>query len=236
MHVPYISFIQAIRFFAANNVYFLEYKHDVLKGFRHHDEQRVESYSWNKDPSVLEANVRVDGLNAVSFWVEHGRLSFSCDCHAWKPESHCAHVIGALLTTINLLAPHLFPRRRQNPRYLDALKRMLAGDTETPPQTPLAEMANQFFRGGPLASAPTSGMRPLPAPAPKPKDKPSGTFAIVLENSDGASHIQVQRDGRPVFFGSSAHLPKELAPSAIGTRSQARNQRCVRGLRGSPCR
>jgi hypothetical protein len=53
---------------------------------------------------------------------------------------------------------------------------------------------------------------PLPGPAPKPKDKYSGTFAILLENREGASHIQVQRDGRPVFYGYGPGLPKELAP------------------------
>ena len=76
--------VQALRSFPANGVYFLASKKDVVQGFRHHEEQRVESYSWNKDFSVLEADLRVDGLNAVSFFVEQGKLSFGCDCHAWK--------------------------------------------------------------------------------------------------------------------------------------------------------
>lgn len=203
--------IQALRSFPANTIYFLASKQDVVKGFQHHEEQRVESYSWSKDSSVLEANLRVDGLNAVSFWVEESKLRFDCDCPAWKPESQCAHVIGALLTTINLLAPYLFPRRRQNPSYLDALKRMLAGETDTPPQTPLAELANQFFQDGRALSTRMGGVLASPVAQP-PKDQPTGKFAIALENSDGASHIQVQRDRHPVFYGSAPHLPKELAP------------------------
>ena len=55
-------------------------------------------------------------------------------------------------------------------------------------------------------------MLPHPASQQQPKDKPAGKFAIVLENKEGASHIQVQRDGRPVFYGYGPHLPKELAP------------------------
>ena len=59
--------VQALRNFPASSVYFLAPKNEVVRGFRHHEEQRLESYSWNKDFTVLEANLRVDGLNAVSF-------------------------------------------------------------------------------------------------------------------------------------------------------------------------
>ena len=98
--------VQALKSFPASGVYFLASKNDVGKVFQHHEEQRVKSYSWNEDFSVLEADLRVDGLTAVSFWVEQSKLGFGCDCRVWKPETHCAHVIGALLTTINL---HLEP-------------------------------------------------------------------------------------------------------------------------------
>src|SRR4030095_12965250 len=114
--------VQALKSFPANGVYSLALKQDVVEGFRHHEEQRVESYFWNKTSTVLEASVRIDGRNRVSFWVEQSKLSVGCDCAAWKAESHCAHVIVALLTTINLLDPHLFPRRRQDSRYSDVLK------------------------------------------------------------------------------------------------------------------
>jgi non-specific serine/threonine protein kinase len=205
------ALLQALRSFPANSVYFLASKKDVVQGFRHHEEQRVESYAWSKDLSVLDANLRVDGLNAVSFSVEQGKLKFSCDCRSWALESHCVHVISALLTTINLLSPQLFRRRREDPRYLDALKRTLAGDT-TPPPAPVPEQAKPLSQTGRFASAPTGGKSPLPASRQAPKDQPAGNFAIVLKNSEGASHIQVQRDGRPVFYGYGPHLPKELAP------------------------
>ena len=204
--------VQALRSFPANSVYFLAPKKDVLLGFRYHEEQRVESYSWNRDFSVLEANLRADGLKAVSFWVEQGKLRFGCNCRVWKAESHCAHVIGALLTTINLLTQHLFPRRREDLPYLDSLKRMLGGETATPPPAPVSEPASQVFRDGRVVRDRTDGMLPHPAASPQSKDKPAGQFTIVLENKEGASHIQVQRDGRPVFYGYGPHLPKELAP------------------------
>ncbi len=119
--------VQALRSFPANSVYFLASKNEVLKGFRYHEEQRVESYFWSKDRGCLETKLRVDGLTTVSFSMEDGKLSFACDCNEWRPESHCAHVIGGLLTTINLLTPHLFQRRREDSHYLDALKRDTRG-------------------------------------------------------------------------------------------------------------
>jgi hypothetical protein len=181
-----------------------------MKGFQHHEEQRVRSYSWNEDFSVLEADLRVDGLTAVSFQVEQSKLGFGCDCRVWKPETHCAHVIGALLTTINLLTPHLFPRRREDPHYLDPLKRMLAGDTTTPPPTPASEPASQAYQDGRTRDR-TGGMLRHPSSQQLAKHKPAGKFAIVLENKEGASHIQVQRDGIPSTC-YSPQLPKELAP------------------------
>jgi superfamily II DNA or RNA helicase len=203
--------VQALRNFPASGVYFLASKNDVMKGFQHHEEQRVRSYSWNEDFSVLKTELRVDGLNAVSFWVEQSKLGFSCDCRVWTPETHCAHVIGALLTTINLLTPHLFPRRREDPHYLDPLKRMLAGDTATPPPTPASEPASQAYQDGRTRDR-TGGMLPHPSSQQLAKHKPAGKFAIVLENKEGASHIQVQRDGHPIYYGYGPQLPKELAP------------------------
>jgi len=196
--------VQALRSFPANGVYFLASRNDVVKGFRYHEEQRVESYSWDKDFIVLETSLRVDGPNVVSFSAKDGQLSFACNCHEWKPESHCAHVIGALLTTINLLTPHLFQRRSEDSHYLDILKRALTGNT-TPPAAPVSEQRTQFFEAGRSASTPRPASRQA-------TDDPPGKFAIVLANDEGASHIQVQREGRPVFYGHAPHLPKELAP------------------------
>jgi superfamily II DNA or RNA helicase len=201
--------IQALRSFPAHSVYFLAPKREVVTGFRQHEEQRVESYAWNEDFTVLEANLRVDGLNAVSFWVEQGKLGLKCDCHWWTRESHCAHVISALLTTINLVSPHLFPRRRADSRYLNALKQVLTG--EAPPPEPVPAQTKPFFIRGRVATVP-AGARPLPAPRPEPNVQPVAKFEIVLANREGASQIQVHRDGRPVFYGYGPQLPRELAP------------------------
>ncbi|MCI0422109.1 MAG: DEAD/DEAH box helicase [Acidobacteria bacterium] len=195
--------IQAFRSFPANTLYFLASKKDVLAGFRYHEEQRVESYAWNKDCTVLEADLRVNGLNGVSFSAVDGKLSFQCDCHWWKPAINCSHVISALLTTLNLLFPKMFPRRQENSRYLSALKRSLHGEMSTP--TPGATVPA-------LAKQPSqTGTRQPAAPSP-PQVHPPGKFAIVLKNREGTSRIQVQKDGRQVLYGQLASLPKELAP------------------------
>src|SRR5689334_11855791 len=188
--------VQALRSFPANRVYSLASKKDLITGFRHHEEHRVESYSWKKDLTVLEANLRVDGLNAVSFTVDDGKLTMVCDCVDWKPESHCAHVIGALLTTIDLLAPHLFRSRREDSRYLDPLRGMLTGETTTPRPAAVSDPVGQFLGGRDLRAR--AGGKLLHQALHQSKDRPASKFAIVLENREGASHIEVQRDGRPV--------------------------------------
>lgn len=202
--------VQALRSFPPNSVYFLAPKQEVVTGFRQHEELRVESYAWNKDFTVLEANLRADGLNAVSFWTDQGKLGWSCDCHRWTQESHCAHVIGALLTTINLLEPQLFQRRREDSRYVAALKQTLeetvapvTGDVsrQTPPALELGHPSVVATRKTPPPVVPQVAKSPL-----------SGQFVIVLQNSEGASTIQVRRDGRLAFYGYGPNLPKELAP------------------------
>ena len=202
--------IQALRSFPANSVYFLASKSEVLKGFGYHEEQRVESYSWDKDRGALEATLRADCLSTVSFSVADGKLNLACDCNEWKPGAHCAHTIGALLTAINLLTPHLFQRRREDPRYLDALKRTLAGDT-TPLLGPVTDQKNQSLQTGRLLNTPTDGAFPRPG-SHQAKDDPPQKFAVVLANHEGASHIQVERAGRPVFYGHAPNLPRELGP------------------------
>src|SRR5262245_35739388 len=201
--------IQAIQRFPANSVYFLATKKEVVEGFQHHQEMRVESYVWKKEFSVLEANLRVRGAVAVSFSAANGTLNFRCNCHQWTPESNCAHVVGALLTTANLLAPHLFQRRRDDSAYRDSLKRMLV-EGAAQPLIPAPAGTGQPGRSGRGVNQPTATGSPLLLQRvdPTPQDR----FAIVLENSEGVSHVEVQRNYRAVYFGHGPHLPKELVP------------------------
>ncbi len=183
--------LHALRDFPANSVYFLAPKKDVVLGFKYHEEQRLESYSWSKDATVLEANLRVDGLHGISFSVENSKLAVSCDCHWWKPGSHCAHVVGALLTTCNLLSPQLFPRRREDEKYRLEIERSL-----------LAKSAAKH------ASEPVSLILNKPQSRPAPAE--SVPLEVILKNAGAESLISVRKGGRIVYF--DYRLPKELIP------------------------
>ena len=190
------------------------------KAFGTTKNRRVESYSWNKDFSVLEAD-------ASCRWSEYGfflggadgKLRFGCDCREWKPESHCAHVIGALLTTINLLTPHLFPRRREDPRYLDALKRMLAGETTLHHRRLFLSWQISPIKMGALVRAPDRWKLPHPASRQQAKDKPA-------EQVRNRSREQGRRQpySGPEGWTSGFLWPRSAssegtgASSAIGTR------------------
>src|SRR5262245_5159852 len=192
--------IQAIQRFPANSVYFLATKKEVVEGFQHHQEMRVESYVWKKEFSVLEANLRVRGAVAVSFSAANGRLNFRCNCHQWTPESNCAHVVGALLTTTNLLVPHLFQRRKDDSAYRDGLIRMLV-EGAVQPLIPAPTGAGQPGRSGRGVNQPTATGSPPPLLQRVDLAKPQDRFTIVLENSEGVSHVEVQRNHRAVYYG-----------------------------------
>lgn len=108
-----------------NHVYFLAPKAYVLRGYEYYAQGRLESFSWDRTHTTLSASVRGTTHYLVRFGVEKGHLSYSCSCPAWTPESHCKHVICALLTTVNLLAPDTFRMASSNPTRQALLTRQL---------------------------------------------------------------------------------------------------------------
>ena len=102
------NLIKSLRAFPAGAVYSIGPKAFFLRGFEYYRRQRLKSYSWSGKETLLTAHVRGTRLYSVAFTAENGALFYSCDCPAWTASSHCKHVICALLTTVNLLSPHLF--------------------------------------------------------------------------------------------------------------------------------
>ena len=142
--------IKSLRALPPNAVYFIDQKEFIVRGYDYYRRERLESYVWRNDASTLTAFVLGTRRYTVEFSTDNGRLTYSCDCPAWTPSSHCKHVVCALLTTINLLSPNTFKIPGHDPTRLQALHMSLLRDqpaalepqrTGTPKKTDRFEMA-----------------------------------------------------------------------------------------------
>ncbi len=127
--------LDRLKMLSPNHVYFLAPKAYVLRGYEYYVQNRLESYSWDRTHVTLGASVRGASHYLVRFGVDKGHLVYSCTCPSWTPESHCKHVICALLTTVNLLAPDTFRMPSSNATRQALLARQLiAGPASHPAQ------------------------------------------------------------------------------------------------------
>ncbi|WP_447965268.1 DEAD/DEAH box helicase [Nitrospira sp. Ecomares 2.1] len=165
MSVEPFGVLEHLKVLSPNHVYFLASKAFVLRGYEYYAQGRLESYSWDRTQSILSATVRGATQYLVRFGVHNGQLTFSCTCPVWTPESHCKHVICALLTTVNLLLPDTFRMPSSNSTQRALLLRQLMERV-----------------GSPLASKP-----PTPAAPPR--------FEITLRNRHGVSSISITNHG-----------------------------------------
>src|SRR5690606_775280 len=117
--------LKHLKTLSPNHVYFLAPKAYVLRGFEYYAHSRLESYSWDRPQATLTATVRGTRHYFVQLRVDNGYLVYSCTCPSWTPESHCKHVICALLTTINLLVPDTFCMPSSDPERKVLLTRQL---------------------------------------------------------------------------------------------------------------
>ncbi|MDR4461919.1 MAG: DEAD/DEAH box helicase [Nitrospirales bacterium] len=135
MSVEPFGVLDHLKVLSPNHVYFLASKAYVLRGYEYYAQGRLESYSWDRTQTTLAAMVRGGSQYLVRFCVHNGQLTFSCNCPVWTPESHCKHVICALLTTVNLLLPDTFRMPSSNSTQRPQLMRQLmagAGSPSTP--------------------------------------------------------------------------------------------------------
>ena len=125
MSVEPFGVLEHLKVLSPNHVYFLASKAFVLRGYEYYAQGRLESYSWDRTQTILSATVRGATQYLVRFGVHNGQLTFSCTCPVWTPESHCKHVICALLTTVNLLLPDTFRMPSSNATQRALLLRQL---------------------------------------------------------------------------------------------------------------
>ena len=117
--------IRILKTLPPNTVYLIAPKDFVVRGYDYYRREQLASYTWSKDQHTLTASVLGTKLYAVRFTMDDGALTYTCECPAWTPSSNCKHIICALLTTINLLAPNTFKMPGHSLSRLKALEASL---------------------------------------------------------------------------------------------------------------
>lgn len=195
------NLIKRLRAFPPGAVYSIGPKEFFLRGFEYYKRQRLESYSWSGKESVLTAHVQGTRRYSVAFAAENGALACSCDCPAWTASSHCKHVICALLTTINLLSPHLF---------------------NTPGQT--AER-RKSLESGLLLKMQQGGTAEIKASEKKVEKRKFAPYEIVIEDKRAGLSLYVRRDGERIAapWGVPAELGVFITQGSYPTRFLSEN-------------
>ncbi len=127
--------IDLLKALPPNIVYTLAPKDYVIRGYDYFHKERVESLSWESDRSRLTAVVRGSKRYGVEFMLDDEALAYFCPCPAWEPATNCKHVICAILTVVNLLAPIHFKVTGHQPRRLEKLRRALLAGGNGKPQS-----------------------------------------------------------------------------------------------------
>ncbi len=91
-----------------NIVYTVAPKEYVVRGYDYFHQERLESFRWEHDGSLLTAVVKGTRRYSVDFMMLDDELDFLCDCPAWAPRTQCKHVICALLTIISIVRKEPF--------------------------------------------------------------------------------------------------------------------------------
>ncbi|MCA9472075.1 MAG: DEAD/DEAH box helicase [Nitrospirales bacterium] len=120
---PYL--LQKLKALPPNHLYALAPKDYILRGYDYYSRERLESYRWNADYTVLTAYVRGSQQYAVQLSEQGAGLQYTCTCPAWSSSNHCKHVICALLTTINILSPETFSLPGNTSAHRDKLQERL---------------------------------------------------------------------------------------------------------------
>ena len=136
--------ISHIKEFPAGNIYHIAPKQYLVRGFQYYQTGRVVYFDWEEDRKVLIAGVKGENIYEVYFFRTGSRLDYECTCPVWSRESHCKHVVCALVTVKNILDPRIFDIGRQSEEY----RRMFSGnlipvETHTPLKNAVPE--NESF-------------------------------------------------------------------------------------------
>jgi hypothetical protein len=128
------ALLAAFRVLSPNDFYTMAPKESVIRGYDYYRQQRLHHYVWSPDGSTLMASVQGQRSRpyAVTFSIDNGFLTATCDCPAWDSDRLCKHVLCACFTTKNLLSPDAFGVPWAKERSRDARRIELLGSE--PPQ------------------------------------------------------------------------------------------------------
>ena len=126
------ALLAAFHALSPNDFYTMAPKDSVIRGYDYYRQQRLHSYVWSPNRATLTASVQGQRSRpyAVSFSLDGGFLTATCDCPAWGPDWLCKHVLCACFTTKNLLSPDAFraPWTIEPEPSREALKTELLGN------------------------------------------------------------------------------------------------------------
>jgi len=117
---------------APNDFYTMGAKESVIRGYDYYRQQRLLHYLWSPNRATLTASVQGQRSRpyAVSFSLDGGFLTATCDCPAWEPDWLCKHVLCACFTTKNLLSSDAFRLPWAIEPSREALKTELLGGAQ----------------------------------------------------------------------------------------------------------
>ena len=126
--------IQHFKALSPSSISTIAPKEYVERGYDYFHKERLESFQWERNHSLLTAVVRGTKRYTVNVMVVKSQLAFVCTCPVWTTASQCKHVICALLTILNVLAPLDKTEARHQPRRLEELRATLLCDSHEPVQ------------------------------------------------------------------------------------------------------
>ena len=126
------ALLAAFRVLSPNDLYTMGPKESVVRGYDYYRQQRLHHYAWSPDGATLTASVQGQRSRpyAVSFSIESGFLTATCDCPAWNPDGLCKHVLCACFATKNLLSPDVFVLPWAIEQSRDVLRTELLGSAQ----------------------------------------------------------------------------------------------------------
>jgi len=181
--------LKRLRTLQPSTLYLITSKALFLLGFNDYIEERLQSFTWNEDMSVLCASLR-DGVSyPVRLSLRGQSLQTECPCPEWGPEFQCKHVICTLVTLINLLSPKIYFQARHTPLRLRNLRSSLLGGKVAP-----SEEEGFVLDDDAMPDRKMGGLR---------------DYRIVIESIDDYPAIYIQSKGRVI--SSPINLPQGLS-------------------------
>jgi superfamily II DNA or RNA helicase len=185
------ALLAAFRAMSISDVYAMGGKDCVVRGYGYYRDQRLQQYRWSEDGGTLTARVQGTRLYRVTFSIDDGFLTASCDCPVGGRDALCKHILCACFTTKNLLSP-------------DSFKLPDWQHTRSP-----------LLRTELLGSHAVLNWQPDLHPSLAPGDAPAGrgpVYEVVIDADCVPPQVVIHKNGAPLSRGWSPGLPPILGP------------------------